>query len=100
MVEKNVREQFADVLKEEQETTINILYDELAMEIYTCRKFVYYRLLEKLGEPTKKTYYKGKVDGAWWRISFLEKVRCNYALSRPIVIGNIGKEEKAKKKPM
>lgn len=75
---------------EEQETLVNISYANHYTDVYTSRKSVYFRLLGKLGEPTKKFYLQNKVSGASWIIPFSDKQRTNYALSRPLLIGNIG----------
>lgn len=84
-------ERFEKTIIEEQETLVNISYSEKNTDVYTSRKAVYYRLLEKLGEPTKKFYTKdGAISGASWVIPFIDKQRTNWALSRPLLISNIG----------
>lgn len=84
-------ERFEKTIIEEQETLINISYSEKNTDVYTSRKAVYYRLLEKLGEPTKKFYTKeGAISGASWVIPFSEKHITSSVLSRPLLIGNIG----------
>ena len=85
-----LKEIFDKTILEEQETLVNISYADKCTDVYTSKKSVYFRLLEKLGEPTKKFYLQNRVSGASWVIPFSDKQRTGYALSRPLLIGNIG----------
>ena len=77
----------------EQESIINLNYKEKCLYLYASRKSVYNRFLEKLGEPDRKSYAKNKkISGASWKIPFDDKKKINIALSRPLLIGNIGKK--------
>ena len=57
----------------EQETTVNILYDEQIIRIYSSRVEIIKILTKQLGEPTIK-YKKSKTywTGANWDISFAD----------------------------
>ena len=74
---------------EEQETIINIDYYAKEVIVYTCRKNVYDRIVEKLGEPKIKHYVGKKISGATWKIPFRDKITINKILSRPLLIGNL-----------
>lgn len=82
-------ENFYKTNLEEQETIINIDYFDKTVHIYTCRKSVYERLKNKLGEPNKIYYLQGKICGGSWKIPFVDKSKINNALSRPILIGQM-----------
>lgn len=79
---------------EEQETTINILYDEEIIQIYSNRVDVIKNLIEKLGAPTEK-YKKNQTywSGAVWNIKFKEKVKVKKILSKEIFIDSNFKEK-------
>ena len=78
---------FYNVVLEEQETIINIDYADRKVITYTCQKFVYNRLVKKIGKPTKIYYTKKKISGASWIIPFEDKKNITKILSRPILIG-------------
>ena len=77
---------FYNTILEEQETTINVDYFKKMIFIYTSRKSVYDRLYKKLGEPTRIYFYKNKVSGVIWEISFNDK-RVRTIFSKTIIIG-------------
>lgn len=78
---------FYNTNTEEQETIINIDYASSNVNIYTCQKTVYNRLLQKLGEPTQTFYIDKKISGASWNVPFENKKNINIILSRPTLIG-------------
>lgn len=84
-----MKEKFYNTNYEEQETNINIDYSNSEVCIYTSRKSVYLRLLNKLGNPKEVFYTNKKISGAIWKISFFDKKMVTSALSRPLLIGNI-----------
>ena len=80
-MEKNYRE----INKDEIETTINVLYSEQIISIYTNKVSLQKELCKIFGEP-KKEYIKGKsILGSCWEISFKEKSK----ISRMILKANI-----------
>lgn len=78
---------FYNTIPEEQETIINIDYYGRTVNLYTCQKIVYERLLKKIGQPKKIFYTKEKISGANWEIPFEDKKRITQILSRPTLIG-------------
>ena len=71
--------------KSETETTINVLYSEQIISIYTNKVSLQKELCKIFGEP-KKEYIKGKsILGSCWEISFKEKSK----ISRMILKANI-----------
>ena len=72
---------------EEQETIINIDYFASKVNLYTCQKTVYDRLIKKIGEPNKTYYTDKKKSGASWQIPFEDKKSITQILSRPTLIG-------------
>ena len=55
-----------DVLREEQETMINIDYQERILKFYTNRKSVANKLEKKVGKPTKIDTTNGKISGVYY----------------------------------
>ena len=84
-----MKNKFYNTDYEEQETIINIDYFKSELSLYTSRKNVYNRILDKLGEPTKKYYTDKNISGAKWNISFSNKKDITSILSRPLLIGNM-----------
>jgi len=74
---------------EELETTINILYSDSCLEIYTSKKSVYERLEKKLNKPNDTYYIKDKICGGRWKIPFSDKRKITSVLSRPLLIGSM-----------
>ena len=70
----------------EIETHIWIDYSMSNLRIETNRKLQYERLLNKLGEPTKKQYIKSELCSAYWDIPFINRKKINNALSITLLI--------------
>ncbi len=71
--------------KEEEETTINVLYDENTLTIYTNRVDLQRKLCKILGEPSRE-YKKGKsILASNWNILLDEKTK----ISKMILKANI-----------
>lgn len=89
---------YYNTIVEEQETTINILYDEQMIRIYSNRTETIKILTDKLGEPTKR-YRKGKTywSGASWDMSFLDMGSIDKILSKEIFIDSKFEYKKKKK---
>ena len=84
----------------EQETTVNILYDEQIIKVYSSRLEVIKILTKQLGEPTIK-YKKSKSywSGASWNIEFNDLKKIEKFLVHKIFIDpNIEIKEKNKRK--
>lgn len=73
----------------EQETTINLIYEDKYLYIYSSRKSIIERLIKKLGNPTKIDTIKGLITGASWKISFKDKEKIRVALSKTLLIGQL-----------
>ena len=59
--------------KEEIETTINILYSENILSIYTNKVNLQKQLYKILGEPTQQYMRKRSIVASRWDISLKEK---------------------------
>lgn len=69
----------------ETETTVNVLYGEKILSIYTNNVELQKQLCKVLGEP-KREYIKGRsVTGSMWEIPLKEKSK----ISRMILKANI-----------
>lgn len=71
--------------KSELETTINVLYGENKLSIYTNKVSLQKELNKILGEPTKEFKIKRSVVGSIWDISLEEKSK----ISKVILKANI-----------
>lgn len=69
----------------EIETTINILYGENKISIYTNKVSLQRELNKILGEPTKEYKIKRSIAGSSWEISLEEKSK----ISKMILKANI-----------
>ena len=64
---------YKEINKSETETTINVLYDEQIISVYTNKIELQKQLLKVLGKPTEE-YIKGRsIIGTRWDIQFTEK---------------------------
>ena len=68
---------YKEANKSETETTINVLYKEKIISIYTNKVDLQRRLYKLLGEP-KKEYIRGKsILGSCWEISLDDVSKIN-----------------------
>ena len=58
----------------ETETTINVLYKEQIISIYTNKVNLEKKLNKILGEPTREYKIKRSISGSVWEIPFTDKV--------------------------
>ena len=82
-----------EVPREEQETTINIDYEERTLTLYTCRKSVADKLKRKVGEPTKVYLTEGKTSGVEYKINLSDEKLRTY-LSVSVIVGGFRQEKK------
>lgn len=76
---------YKEANSEEIETTINVLYKEEILSIYTNKIDLQKKLYKILGEPTKE-YKKGKsIAASMWNVSLNEKSK----ISKIILKANI-----------
>ena len=76
---------YKEINKSETETTINVLYSEKIISIYTNKIELEKQLYKILGEP-KQEYIKGKsIIGSVWEVPLNEKTK----ISKMILKANI-----------
>ena len=71
--------------KSEEETTINVLYNENKLVVYTNKVPLQKQLNKLIGEPTKEYIIKRSISGSIWELSLNEKTK----IQRLIVKANI-----------
>ena len=72
-------------LKSEEETTINVLYNENILSIYKNKVGLQKQLNKLVGEPTKEDMIKRSIAGSRWEIPLSDKVR----ISRLVLKANL-----------
>lgn len=76
---------YKEPMKSEIETTINVLYGENCLSLYTNKVNLQKKLCKIIGQP-KKEYIKGRsITGSMWEISLDEKAK----ISKLILKANI-----------
>lgn len=81
-MEKKIYKEFN---KDEIETTINVIYSEKIISIYTNKPDLQRQLNKLLGDPVKEYRIKRSISGSMWEISFNDKIK----ISRMIGKANI-----------
>jgi hypothetical protein len=76
---------YKEPIKSEMETTINVLYGENKLSIYTNKVPLQKQLNKLLGEPTKEHKIKRSIVGSTWEISLDDKTK----ISRMVLKANI-----------
>lgn len=71
--------------KSEVETTINVLYGENMLSIYTNKVDLQKQLNKLIGEPMREHKIKRSISGSTWEISLNDKTK----IQRLIVKANI-----------
>lgn len=61
--------------KSETETTINVLYGENMLSVYTNKVNLQRQLNRLLGEPSKEYKIKRSITGSTWEISMNDKAK-------------------------
>ena len=69
----------------ETETTINVLYGENIVSIYTNKVSLQKQLNKILGEPIKELMIKKSITGSVWNIPITDKIK----IQKIILIANI-----------
>ena len=64
---------YKQINKSETETTINVLYDEKIISIYTNKVDLQRKLNKMIGEPSKEYKIKRSIVGSTWEISLDDK---------------------------
>lgn len=76
---------YKETIKSEMETTINVLYGENKLSIYTNKVPLQKQLNKLLGEPKKEYKIKRSIVGSIWEISLNDKAK----ISKMILKANI-----------
>lgn len=71
--------------KSEEETTINVLYNERKLIVYTNKVSLQKQLNKLIGEPAEEYKIKRSISGSVWEISFEEKIK----IQRLLIKANI-----------
>ena len=58
---------------DEKETILNFDYFDNKVNLYTTNQPTGNRLKKKIGEPTRETYFEGKIASQEWTIPFQER---------------------------
>jgi len=75
-----VEKKYKEPIESEMETTVNVLYGENILSIYTNKPDIQKKLNKIIGEPEKE-YIKGKsITGSTWKISLDEKTKISKLL--------------------
>ena len=70
-----MRRTYKEINKEETETTINVLYDEELIVIYTNKIGLQKQLKKVLGKPKRQDIRGNSIIGSCWEIPFSEKTK-------------------------
>ena len=78
---------YKEANKSETETTINVLYSEKILSIYTNKVDLEKQLYKILGEP-KKEYIKGRsILGSCWKIPLTDICKINKIILKANIYG-------------
>ena len=66
---------YKEALKGETETTINVLYSENILSLYTNKVSLQKELNKLIGAPTKEYKIKRSIVGSRWEIPLDEKIK-------------------------
>ena len=70
-----MRRAYKEINKEETETTINVLYDEELIVIYTNKIGLQKQLKKFLGKPKREDVRGNSIIGSCWELPFSEKTK-------------------------
>ena len=70
-----MRRAYKEIKKEETETTINVLYDEKLISIYTNKIELQKQLKKVLGKPKREDIRGNSIIGSCWEVPFSEKTK-------------------------
>jgi hypothetical protein len=76
---------YKEPLKSETETTVNVLYGENALMIYTNKVDLQKKLCKVIGKPYKEHIRGKSITGSTWKMSLDEKTK----ISKMILKANI-----------
>ena len=70
-----MRRAYKEINKEETETTINVLYNEELIVIYTNKIVLQKQLKKILGKPKREDIRGNSIIGSCWELPFSEKTK-------------------------
>ena len=70
-----MRRTYKEINKEETETTINVLYDEKLISIYTNKIELQKQRKKVLGKPKREDIRGNSIIGSCWEVPFSEKTK-------------------------
>ena len=70
-----MRRAYKEINKEETETTINVLYDEKIISIYTNKIELQKQLKKVLGKAKREDVRGNSIIGSCWELPFSEKTK-------------------------
>lgn len=80
------------VPRDEQETLINVNYNDKMITIYTSRKATADRLYKKIGEPTKVDKHNGLISGVTYIRNLFDKDVAKF-FSKGLIIGTFREQK-------
>ena len=84
-LKNDIKKIYKEPIKEEMETTINVLYKEKKLAIYTNKVDLQKQLNKLIGKPTKEYKIKRSIGGSFWEIALDDKIK----IQKVIVKANI-----------
>ena len=70
-----MRRTYKEINKEETETTINVLYNEKMISVYTNKIELQKQLKKVLGKAKREDIKGNSIIGSCWEIPFSEKIK-------------------------
>ena len=70
-----MRRAYKEINKEETETTINVLYNEKMIAVYTNKIELQKQLIKVLGKAKREDIKGNSIIGSCWEIPFSEKTK-------------------------
>lgn len=84
-LKNNIKKIYKETLKSEMETTVNVMYGENKLSIYTNKVDLQKQLNKLIGEPIKEYKIKRSISGSLWEMSLNDKTK----IQKVIVKANI-----------
>ena len=82
-----MRRPYKEINKEETETTINVLYNEELISVYTNKIELQKQLKKVLGKPKKEDIKGNSIIGSRWDIPFNEKTKISQMMLKANIFG-------------
>ena len=84
-LKNDIKKIYKEPIKEEMETTINVLYKEKNLSIYTNKVDLQKQLNKLIGKPIREYKIKRSISGSLWEISLDDKIK----IQKVIVKANV-----------